>query len=68
MSGACALLSPVDRLLTAEAERDLWEGERLGYADLPICIAKTEKSPSDDPHQRGRPTDFEITGSRVGLG
>jgi formate--tetrahydrofolate ligase len=50
---------------TAEAERDLREIERLGYAALPICIAKTEKSLSDDPHQRGRPTDFEITVSRV---
>lgn len=54
-----------DLLLSAEADRDLREVERLGYAGLPICIAKTEKSLSDDPRQRGRPTDFEITVSRI---
>jgi hypothetical protein len=50
-----------DLVLTAEAERDLREIELLGYTGLPISVAKTEKSLSDDPHQRGRPTDFEIT-------
>jgi len=51
--------------ITAAAQRDLKEIERLGYAGLPICIAKTEKSLSDDPRQRGRPADFQITVSRV---
>ncbi len=54
-----------DLAFTAAAERDLREIERLGYAGLPICIAKTEKSLSDDPRQRGRPEDFEVTVSRV---
>jgi formate--tetrahydrofolate ligase len=54
-----------DVSFTAAAERDLQEIERLGYAGLPICIAKTEKSLSDDPRQRGRPEDFEITVSRL---
>jgi formate--tetrahydrofolate ligase len=43
-----------------EAERDLRLLERLGYADLPICVAKTEKSLSDDPTRLGRPEDFKI--------
>ncbi len=51
--------------ITPAAQRDLKEIERLGYGGLPICIAKTEKSLSDDPRQRGRPEDFAITVSRV---
>lgn len=43
-----------------DAERDLKLIERLGYADLPICVAKTEKSLSDDPALLGRPERFKI--------
>ncbi len=50
---------------TREARRDLADIGRLGYAGLPICIAKTEKSLSDDPHLRGRPEEFEITVNRI---
>ncbi len=50
-----------DLLLAPAAERDLREIERLGYAGLPVCIAKTQNSLSDDPHLRGRPTGFEVT-------
>jgi len=44
-----------------QAERDLHDIERLGYAGLPICMAKTHSSLSDNPRLRGRPKDFEIT-------
>jgi len=33
----------------------------LGLENLPICMAKTQKSLSDNPALLGRPTDFEIT-------
>jgi formate--tetrahydrofolate ligase len=46
---------------TKAAERDLTEIDRLGYGDLPVCIAKTQSSLSDDPKLRGRPHDFEVT-------
>ena len=46
---------------TRQAEKELVEIERLGYADLPICIAKTQNSLSDNPKLRGRPHDFEVT-------
>jgi formate--tetrahydrofolate ligase len=46
---------------TKQAERDLADVERLGYSDLPVCIAKTPNSLSDDPTMRGRPGDFEAT-------
>lgn len=35
--------------------------EKLGYSDLPVCIAKTPSSLSDNPKLIGRPTDFQIT-------
>jgi formate--tetrahydrofolate ligase len=48
-------------VLTREAQRDLREVRRLGYEALPVCIAKTPASLSDDPHLRGRPRDFDVT-------
>jgi formate--tetrahydrofolate ligase len=46
---------------TKEAQRAVTQIERLGFGGLPLCIAKTQKSLSDDPQQLGRPEDFEIT-------
>jgi formate--tetrahydrofolate ligase len=48
-------------LLTKEAARDLEVVRRLGYESLPVCIAKTQASLSDDPRLRGRPRDFDVT-------
>ncbi len=48
-------------VFTKAAERDLRDVMKLGYATLPICIAKTQNSLSDDPGRRGRPRDFDIT-------
>ncbi len=45
---------------TSGAEHDIFEIERMGYAELPICISKTQKSISDDPHLLGRPTGFRM--------
>ncbi len=50
-----------DVFYTRQARRDLADVERLGHAGLPVCIAKTPASLSDDPKLRGRPTDFEVT-------
>ncbi len=46
---------------TRHAERDLAQIEGLGYADLPICMAKTPASLSDDGSLVGRPEGFEVT-------
>ena len=35
--------------------------EKLGYGDLPVCMAKNQYSLSDDPKRLGRPTGFTIT-------
>lgn len=42
--------------------RELIEGfEKAGYGNLPICVAKTQYSLSDDPKFLGRPQDFTLT-------
>ena len=46
---------------TAQAEKDLREIEALGADRLPICVAKTQYSLSDDPALLGRPEGFRIT-------
>ncbi|MFO7896755.1 MAG: formate--tetrahydrofolate ligase [Candidatus Cloacimonadales bacterium] len=46
---------------TADAKKDLRKINKYGYDKLPICIAKTQKSLSDNPKLLGRPKDFLVT-------
>jgi len=46
---------------TALARKNLRTISNLGLDNLPVCIAKTQKSLSDDPKLLGRPKDFVIT-------
>jgi formate--tetrahydrofolate ligase len=48
-------------VLTDEAKERLATFERAGFSKLPICMAKTQNSLSDDPLKLGRPSDFDIT-------
>lgn len=43
-----------------EAVRSLRRIERLGFTDLPVCMAKTQYSLSDNPKLLGRPEGFDI--------
>ncbi len=43
------------------SSKQIEEIEALGFGNLPICIAKTQYSLSDDPTKLGRPTGFRIT-------
>ncbi|HHV15049.1 MAG TPA: formate--tetrahydrofolate ligase [Gelria sp.] len=52
---------------TSEAERLLQKFEELGYGNLPVCMAKTQYSLSDDPDKKGRPRDFTVTIREVRL-
>ena len=47
--------------LTPDAEKQAEELTRLGYAGLPVCMAKTQYSFSDDPTLLGAPTGFTVT-------
>ena len=47
------------------ALKEIKQLEQLGYAELPICMAKTQYSFSDDPSKLGAPEGFHITINRV---
>ena len=50
-----------DVVYAKEAETALKDFESLGYGNLPICMAKTQYSFSDDPTLLGRPSGFTMT-------
>lgn len=52
---------------STQAKKDIQRINDLGLAGLPICIAKTQKSLSDDPNKIGRPTGFTITVRNIEL-
>jgi len=56
--------------LTTEAKSEIGRIENLGYGGLPICVAKTPASLTDNPKIPGRPRDFNITvtSARVSAG
>ena len=50
------------------SEKELLEKiEKLGYGNLPICMAKTQYSLSDDPSKLGRPSNFRITVRKINI-
>ncbi|HHU93356.1 MAG TPA: formate--tetrahydrofolate ligase [Halanaerobiaceae bacterium] len=49
------------------AERQLAGLEELGYGNLPVCMAKTQNSLSDNPALKGRPRGFRVTVREVNL-
>lgn len=55
---------------TKSADKSLAELEALGYGNLPVCMAKTQYSLSDDPTALGRPMGFTLTisSARVSAG
>lgn len=48
-------------VFTAQAEKSLKEINSLGFSDIPVCVAKTQYSLSDDPTKLGKPENFTIT-------
>jgi formate--tetrahydrofolate ligase len=49
------------------AKRDRTQLEKLGYGNLPVCVAKTQQSLSDNPALLGRPKDFLVTVREIQL-
>ena len=45
---------------SAAASKAIADIEKLGYSKLPVCMAKTQYSLSDDANKLGRPTGFRI--------
>lgn len=56
-----------DIIITKQAEKAIQALKENGYDKLPVCMAKTQYSFSDDPTQLGAPTDFDLTVSEVRL-
>ena len=48
-------------VFTAQAEKAIKEIENIGFWDLPVCVAKTQYSLSDNPALLGKPKNFKIT-------
>ena len=53
--------------LSDRAKESLARIERWGYGHLPVCIAKTQYSLSDDPKQKGAPTGWTLHVSDISL-
>ena len=64
---ATTVYGAADVALTANAARDLKRIEDLGHGELPVCVAKTQLSLTDDPTITGRPEGFTITVREVRL-
>ena len=56
-----------DAVYEDKASKTLKELEDMGYGNLPVCMAKTQMSLSDDAAVKGRPTNFKITVREVRL-
>ena len=52
---------------TKEAEKEIANLEKLGFTNLPICMAKTQYSLTDDATKLGRPTGFRITVRQINI-
>lgn len=48
-------------IYTAQAEKAIKEIESLGFDKIPVCVAKTQYSLSDDPTKLGKPEGLSIT-------
>lgn len=48
-------------VFTAQAEKAIKEIEGIGFRNIPVCIAKTQYSLSDNPSLLGKPKNFKIT-------
>ena len=54
------LYGAADIALSDEARKTLQDLEKLGYGNLPVCMAKTQYSLSDDPKALGCPQGFTL--------
>jgi formate--tetrahydrofolate ligase len=67
---ATKIYHAADVNMSAEAVKQMTVLEKLGFGNLPICVAKTQYSFSDDPKLLGAPNDFtlKVSGMKVSAG
>jgi formate--tetrahydrofolate ligase len=51
----------------SKAEKQIARFNKLGYDQMPICMAKTQNSISDNPALKGRPTGFTVSVREINL-
>lgn len=64
---ACTVYGAKHVTIAAAAEKDLQRFSSWGFGKLPICVAKTQLSLSDDPNFVGVPTDHTLTVREIRL-
>jgi formate--tetrahydrofolate ligase len=52
---------------SGKAEKQIKQFTEFGYDQMPICMAKTQSSISDDPTIKGRPRNFTVTVREINL-
>ena len=52
-------------IIEPKAQREIERLEKLGFGNMPVCIAKTQYSFSDDASKKGAPRDFKISVRQV---
>jgi len=52
---------------SSDAEKQIERFNELGYDEMPICMAKTQNSISDNPKLKGRPEGFTVTVREINL-
>lgn len=62
---ACRVYGADDAAFSPAAAKEIANLEKLGFGNLPICMAKTQYSFSDDPKKLGSPSSFTVTVRQV---
>lgn len=52
-------------IIEPSAAKEIERLEKLGFSDMPVCMAKTQYSFSDDPSKKGAPKGFNVTVKQV---
>ena len=52
-------------IIEPKAQKEIEKLESLGFGNMPVCVAKTQYSFSDDPAKKGAPKGFKITVRQV---
>jgi formate--tetrahydrofolate ligase len=64
---ACEIYGADGVDFSSKAEKQLENYQRSGYGELPVCMAKTQNSISDNPALKGRPEGFRLSVREVNL-
>lgn len=62
---ACRVYGADDVSFSPAAAREMANLEKIGFGNLPVCMAKTQYSFSDDPKKLGSPSAFTVTVRQV---